>query len=150
MVYLLWKADPNALQTTKSNVSMNVAAGVDGGGLGGGYARERERKLVTSGEVSIGPGQSTSVALATPKIFVTISTESGVYVGQPPCIFRDRLFSAKSCAGYFIRERKFCAHPPPGFQVRQDVLSLFPSGFFKTLGDLDGLGETDSEEEVDE
>jgi hypothetical protein len=34
--------------------------------------------------------------------------------------------------------------------VRQDVLSLFPSGFFKTLGDLDGLGETDSEEEVDE
>jgi hypothetical protein len=111
MLYLSWTSDQNAQQTTKSRVDMNVGVGIIGDvNAGVGYARERERKLVYKGEISLGPGQSSSVEFPTSKIFVTISTESGIYTGMPPCIFINRKFSAQNCAGYTIREEKFFAH----------------------------------------
>ena len=111
MLYLSWTSDQNAQQTTKSRVDMNVGVGIIGDvNAGVGYARERERKLVYTGEIAICPGQSSSIEFPTSKIFVTISTESGIYTGMPPCIFINRKFSAQNCAGYTIREEKFFAH----------------------------------------
>ncbi len=113
VVYLFWASDKNSQQTHKSSVNMN--AGVDGAGFG--YARERERKDVHTGELMINPGDSCTIEMPTSKIFVTISSEAGSYTTMPPCIFIDRMFSAQNCKLYTIREHKFASHgiglPPP-------------------------------------
>jgi hypothetical protein len=105
-VYLFWTSDKNSQQTNKFRVDVN--AGVDG--AGGGYECERVRKLQHEGELSIRPGKTLDLAIPTGKIFVTISSESGTYTGMPPCIFTNRMFSAKDCAGYTIQEDEFEQH----------------------------------------
>jgi hypothetical protein len=113
VVYLFWTSDKNAQQTNKSHVNMN--AGADGAGFG--YGRERERKDVHTGELSICPGDTSTLEMPTSTIFVTISSESGSYTKMPPCIFIDRPFSVQNCTGYIIREHKFASLgiglPPP-------------------------------------
>jgi hypothetical protein len=110
MVYLSWKSDKNAQKTTKSGMRVDLGAGISDANVGFGYAREREPKQPEKGVVMIGPGDSSTLELPTSQIFVTISSESEVFEGSPPCIFVDRTFSAKNCKGYTIREKKFKNH----------------------------------------